>query len=258
MSTAANAVAAQLNAARNAAARKPQTPPWPNLSMAMTVAAQELMNRRLPDPNKFRVRPHIFYHRVDYPSAGTAAQLQFFNVQPAQFITNLNGAQGLPSDTFFRMDSVRIAFEPGTTSSATYSALAATALSTAGVSTNTVAPIVELLRLIIQGGAVTLKIGDFVAIDGIYSLSRFPMGPTGLAGSVGFSTNSATTLKTDVALVANGDGSVDGVYSFPYGFPVLPGKQISGFLQWQAALALGAVCPIRYELCGQLLSPANL
>lgn len=260
MSTASNVVAAQMNAARAAAARSSApAQSWPGLSPAMSAAAKMLMERKLPDPNRFRVRPHTYFHRLDYPNGGTASPLNFFNVQPTQFICNLNGGSGLPNDTFFRLDNVRIAFEPGVTAAATFTANASSALLTAGATTNTVAAFVEALRVVVQGGLVNLKIGDFVAIDGVPSISRFPQGAPGVSGSVGSSTNSATTLKTDMALVSNGNGGLDAVYSFPYGYPVLPGKQIAGSLLWQAALTLGAfTVPIRYELNGQLLSPANL
>lgn len=251
---------------RAAAGKAPQRAAYPGLSQAMSAAADLVMKKQQPDPNRFHTRRHKFYHRVDYVTGGQAS-LSFFNVAPAKWICNLPLQGNLAQEQFFRLDAVRVWAETGITAAATYTRAAAganiagSAAAATGVTTTQVQLAnAEELRTIFQGGMLTVNIGDKKPLDQIYSLNSFPQGGgSDVAAALAAASNSATTAFNYEAsvVVNNGSPSVANVYSLNPPFPVLPGKVISATMEWQAALAITTAAIIRVELDGVLCSPAN-
>lgn len=222
---------------------------WPGLSAEMQMAASAIYAGQGVDPNKFTVTPTTFYHRQDYAAAGQT-QLNLFNVAPAPFICNLPIQGTIQNETFFRLDCVRVVVQTGITAAATYTRAANGAQIAATVNPLTVG---EEIRTIMEGGALTISVGDKKIVDGVYGLTKFPAG-----GGLNFSPAlSGTAAAAEVIQFNNGVPDSSNGYWFRPGFGVLPGKPITGSLNWQAALAVTTVFQIRVELCGLLVRPSN-
>ncbi len=243
--------------------RKPKTDPrsrWPGLSQTMADAADQVMRGIYPNPNRIFTRPVIYHHRVDIQAtAGSAINLnnRFFNVSPSDFICNLPDNAKLPNDMFMKLVGVRIVPEIGKTGAASAAVDADGALATSAAATNTVVPLLEIIRQIMEGGKVSLRIGDKDLIKDCYGLTRFPQGP-GLSVDGALATNSATTLAMQIALLRNG-GPGDQFFPVAPAFGILPGKTIDGRVDFQTAITgpANAILTLRMELVGVVISAAN-
>lgn len=260
--------------ATTAAVRRVVTAPksassWPGLSGAGSAAAQMVMAGKLPDPNKWNVRRHKFFHRVDYAAAGQTSIQLFSNVSPSKFICNLPVQGSLPAETFFKLEAVRVTPETGVTSAsnnaATTNAATTDAVNghqsisraaTAQSTVDTVAGVIEDLRQVFAQGILTIKCGDRKIVDEVYGLHNFPSGSqVTVDGSYGGTTTANSNRET--MLFQNGDPRNDNAWKLTPAFPILPQKQISGLLEWQAAFAVNDAFVLRVELEGVLLTPAN-
>lgn len=230
---------------------------WPGLSDLMQDAASAIMNGRTPDPNRFNTRKHIFYHRQNYATAGTSSIKFFSNVAPEDHICNLPTQGMLGAETFFRLEAVRFKVETGVTSAANPARVAAGAQATSGATTNTVLPMIEELRTILQQGLVFLRVGDRKVVDGVHGMDRFPQG-TGVDAVAAIATNSATTLATHMALLANGQPHVGNAFILNPKFALLPQKPIDLELRFQALMTVTTQFVLKAELEGTLVTPGNL
>lgn len=257
------AAAPMIRAPRPAQARAQ----WPGLSVPGTAAANDVMNGRLPDPNRWRVRRHKFYHRVDYAAAG-ATSIQLFNVAPSDFICNMPAQGQLGAEQFFKTMAIRIVPETGITSAAngatTTNAVGtdaanghqSTTRTSALTTVDTVAGVLEDLRQVFAAGSLTIKYGDQPVVDAQFGLHNFPAGsmPTAdLAYSAGQAAN--TTLLS--AIFKNGEASNTNGWFLTPAVPLLPQKPVRGELRWQTAVAVSDAFVLRIELEGILLTPAN-
>lgn len=242
------ATAVKISAPKAAAA-------WPGLSGNASAAARTLMNGKVPNPSAWFARRKSFFHRIDYATGGQTS-LQLFNVAPSNNVCNLPVQGSLGAETFFRLDSVHVIVQSGITAAATYTRAANGAQILRGASGASVVTNTEEIRTILEGGSLTIKIGDKNVIDNEYDLTRFP-------GYNGFKVNSAaatttSTMEVVSALFNNGCDNPDNCWKLKPYFPVLPQKTIRGELNWQAALAVTTAFVLRVELQGVLLTPSNL
>jgi len=222
---------------------------WPGLSPVMAQAAQKVMSNKTPDPNKFFTRPHVFFHRVDYAAVGQTS-LNLFNVSPAPSVCNLPVQGTIQQETFFKLEHIRVIPQTGIAGANAYTRVAAGSQIAAAVTPLTVG---EELRTILEGGSLTINVGDKRICDSIYGLTKFPAG-----GGLNFnSALSGTAAAAEVIHFNNGTPDSGNGFMFRPGFAILPGKPISGQLTWQAALAVTTLFVLRVELCGLLVSPSN-
>lgn len=220
---------------------------WPGLSGTMQGAAASIYAYEGVDPNKFFVRPVTYFHRVEYPTAGQTT-LNLFNVAPAPFTCNLPVQGTIQNDTALRVDCVRVKFITGMTNAGARAANGAQIAATVNPSV-----VAEELRTIAENAALTIKVGDKNLVDSVLGLDKFPAG-----GGLSFSPAlSGTAAAAQVVQFNNGTPDSANGYWLRPGFMILPGKPITGAINWQAALTVTTAFQIRVELCGLLVGPSN-
>lgn len=230
---------------------------WPGLSDQMQEAASFIMNGRTPNPNVFNTRKHIFYHRADYATGGATSFKFFSNVAPSDHVCNLPTQGMLGAEMFFRLEVIRFKVETGVTSVANPTRVGAGAQATSHATNNTVLPMIEELRTILQQGLIFLRVGDRKVVDGVHGLDRFPQG-SGVDAAAAVATNSATTLATHMALLNNGQAHVSNGYVLNPKFALLPQKIIDMEVRFQAAMTVTTAFVLKAELEGTLVTPGNL
>lgn len=224
---------------------------WPGLSNEMQQAAGAIYAGQGVNPNKFFVRPHAYFHRIDYAAAG-AATLNLFNVNPAPFVCNLPIQGTIANETAFRLDCVRVRPITGIVSVSNYTRAAGGSQLGANL---TAFPNAEEVRTIMENGALTISVGDKNIVDNQFDLTRFPAG-RGFSMSTAAATTTGST-NAEAAQFSNGQpDSSNGQWWRP-GFMILPGKRIQGQIVWPGTLAVTTGFQIVVELCGLLVSPSN-
>lgn len=208
-----------------------------------------------PNRNIYLSGRHQLYHRIDVPSDGST-EFKFFNVIEQTFISNLPMGK-LDDETGVWLSGLSISIETGRNVAGVADAGGGDQV----VAGSTAIDLAEWLREMIDGGLVTLVIGDRRYVQD-YGVKRFPAsGGANLAGGFGVTTTaSATTIQDQALMVNNGVPHTDNRYSFRPLIPLLPGKRLSLTIKYPVAIAppSDTSAVIMCEFDGMIVKPSNL
>lgn len=218
---------------------------WPGMTAA-TAAQFTRIGRGLPisKPNQFAQIHVRYYHQQTYAAAGQN-QLTFFQVNASQGICNLNNGV-TPDERPFWLTGICVSYQFLTAGGAASTLQPYSTGVLGGVGYNEI-------NQALQGGLLQLYVGDRLVHEG-QDLTKYPSdGGTWTAPA----TNSATTAS--ITPINNGMPVAGNRFKFPAPYPILPGKPITVFLRWLAAVAItGATAGrIKVELCGESIMPLN-
>ncbi len=223
--------------------------------------------------------PQSYYHRVNYPTAGST-QFRFFNEPRARGITNLDTPNQFPANYGFLLRSISFDFLPafdrqGAHCSAT---VANSSLSLSAIAAATADQLArpwrwnEKVRELMSQGVVTFKVGQRDIFE-VFGLTNFPSGK-GVVSNPGVSnmldtSAAANSLGTMMNQVTNGAPVFCNRWEFYEPFPIAPNQTFELTVDYLTAVSFseagrgpmegdaGATAGVLMcEMLGQLVIPA--
>lgn len=198
---------------------------WQQISQAVENNFWRLKTGQPEEDNKnFEFAHREYFHAKDYAAA---TRIDYFNTGEAAFVTNLNAGQ-LPADEPMWLTDIGFFVTDRKVSGA-----AATARAVSAVDATTMANML-LLHDMLAAGVFKLQIGSQLkyTIRGLHRLGAGGGPVISGAGTFGAAAGHFTS--------SNGVPATRNTFKLPRPIAIMPGQQIKAYVEFPAAIAVGA------------------